>query len=187
MRICSVCNKQKNETEFYCKDPKSGRLDTSCKDCHNIKMRVWQKNNIEKVRGYIRKSCKKAYDCNPEKYREKSKAKRKNNPEAARAIVNKSYKKIYATRHSQERSRLNSLSAARRAATPSWLTAIHKAQIREYYEIAKAREMQTGVKYHVDHIVPINGIDVCGLHVPWNLQVLSASENCAKKNLVFGE
>jgi len=70
--------------------------------------------------------------------------------------------------------------ARQEEATPSWLTAIHKAQIQEMFEIAKAKETQTGKKYHVDHIIPINGGDVSGLHVPWNLQLLTATENLSK-------
>jgi 5-methylcytosine-specific restriction endonuclease McrA len=67
-------------------------------------------------------------------------------------------------------------------ATPDWLTAIHKAQIAEYYEVATALEMQTGIKHHVDHIIPLKAKIASGLHVPWNLQVLTATENLRKHN-----
>jgi hypothetical protein len=41
----------------------------------------------------------------------------------------------------------------------------------------------TGVKWHVDHIVPRNSPLVCGLHVHTNLQVIPADENMYKRNL----
>jgi hypothetical protein len=72
--------------------------------------------------------------------------------------------------------------AAETQAVPHWLTAVQKAQIQEFYEIASAKEMQTGEKHHVDHIVPLRGDGVMGLHVPWNLQVLTEFENCSKHN-----
>jgi hypothetical protein len=72
--------------------------------------------------------------------------------------------------------------AAETQAAPLWLTWVHKAQIQEFYEIADARKMQTGDKHHVDHIVPLRGDGVLGLHVPWNLQVLTEFENCSKHN-----
>lgn len=76
--------------------------------------------------------------------------------------------------------------AYRGRAAPKWLTAEHKAQIRKFYAIARWAMEETGEAYHVDHIVPIRGKHVCGLHVPWNLQVLSASENQRKSNLFEG-
>jgi hypothetical protein len=77
--------------------------------------------------------------------------------------------------------------AKKRGATPPWLTAIHKAQIQEMYDIAVALEIQTGMPYHVDHIHPLQGETCCGLHVPWNLQVLPRRENIAKSNKLIGE
>jgi len=77
--------------------------------------------------------------------------------------------------------------AAKLNATPSWLTAIHLAQIQEMYEIAIALEMQTGVPHHVDHIHPLQGKKLCGLHVPWNLQVLPWHDNIAKSNKLIGD
>jgi hypothetical protein len=162
----------------------TGKLRLECKDCWNSKTLTWQNKNREKVRGYVKKSCKKRYDENPNFFREKSREKRRANPELARYIVNKSYMKAYRERHAYERARLNSLSAARRTASPSWLTAIQRAQIMEFYDIAKCLSVQTGVPHHVDHIMPIKGENMCGLHVPWNLQILTQSENCAKKNKV---
>ena len=67
-------------------------------------------------------------------------------------------------------------------AMPNWLTAIQKAQIEEHYESAVALNIQTGIKHHVDHIIPLRGEGVAGLHVPWNLQVITAFENCSKRN-----
>jgi hypothetical protein len=67
-------------------------------------------------------------------------------------------------------------------ATPNWLNAIQKAQIAEFYEVATALEAQTGIKRHVDHIVPLKANGISGLHVPWNLQILTAHENLSKRN-----
>lgn len=64
-------------------------------------------------------------------------------------------------------------------AEPPWAD---RAKIREIYEQAVAETRKTGVKYAVDHIIPLTHPKVCGLHVPWNLQVITAQENFRKNN-----
>lgn len=72
--------------------------------------------------------------------------------------------------------------AAKMQRTPSWLTEEHRKQIEDIYREAKMREVETGIRHHVDHIVPLQGKLVSGLHVPENLRVIPATENIRKKN-----
>lgn len=65
-------------------------------------------------------------------------------------------------------------------ATPSWLTKEQMKEIELVYAHAQAASKALGEKHSVDHIIPLRGENVRGLHVPWNLQVLSATENSAK-------
>jgi hypothetical protein len=74
--------------------------------------------------------------------------------------------------------------AAEAQATPSWLTEDQKWMISEIYELRLKRQEATGVKHHVDHIIPLLGKEARGLHVPWNLQVITATDNCRKSNKV---
>lgn len=72
--------------------------------------------------------------------------------------------------------------ARRRQAVPSWLTPEQRNEIAALYRQAKAITEATGVVHHVDHIEPLAGETVCGLHVPWNLRVIPATDNQAKGN-----
>jgi 5-methylcytosine-specific restriction endonuclease McrA len=69
-----------------------------------------------------------------------------------------------------------------RDATPPWLTRKQKSEIRQLYQIAITMTQTTGEQYVVDHIVPLRGEAVCGLHVPWNLRVITQEENLKKSN-----
>ena len=69
-----------------------------------------------------------------------------------------------------------------REATPRWLSKAQKATMREIYKIAITMTQTTGEQYVVDHIVPLRSHEVCGLHVPWNLRVITQDENLKKSN-----
>lgn len=69
-----------------------------------------------------------------------------------------------------------------REATPAWLSKDERLQMRELYIQARKLTALTEERYVVDHIVPLRGESVCGLHVPWNLRVITQEENLAKSN-----
>jgi len=69
-----------------------------------------------------------------------------------------------------------------REATPKWLSRKHKSEIRQLYQIAITMTQTTGEQYVVDHIIPLRSDIVCGLHVPWNLRVMTQEENLRKSN-----
>jgi 5-methylcytosine-specific restriction endonuclease McrA len=74
-----------------------------------------------------------------------------------------------------------------RVATPPWLTTKQKLEMRSIYQIAITMTKTTGEKYVVDHIWPLRSDFVCGLHVPWNLRVITQAENLAKSNTLPGD
>lgn len=139
----------------------------------------WQKNNKDK-----RSKIQKRYnENNKDKILEKAKKYRNDNREACNARVkdwtmrNKSARREYDARRS----------ASEIMATPKWLTKEHRLQIKEVYKAAAAMAVETGIRYDVDHIVPLRGKTCCGLHVPWNLRPLPARENRIKANKLISE
>jgi len=65
---------------------------------------------------------------------------------------------------------------------PDWLTKDYILAMKCIYQVAAMRNANSDIKWSVDHIIPLNGKTVCGLHVPSNLQVIPLKENRAKYN-----
>lgn len=66
-----------------------------------------------------------------------------------------------------------------RRARPAWANRI---EIAAFYMLARLRTAETGIVHHVDHVIPILGKLVCGLHIETNLAVIPALENILKSN-----
>lgn len=186
---CRKCGIVKMIIDFTCNPRNKNNLRTVCKSCTSKMMAEKYEGNPEKQRA---KTAKWRTD-NPVRQREYEISYRTENRDALnerrrqfrlRHIDREKEKdKLYLENN---RAKVYAKNARRRAAqtqaTPSWLTFIHKAQVDEFYELALAKAVQTGVPHDVDHIVPLRGKHVRGLHVPWNLQILTEVENSKKYN-----
>jgi len=186
---CKVCQKD----YFKANSDKIKECQKEYRKANSEKYKEYRKTNSDKI-----KECQKEYrKANSEKYKEYQKEYRKTNSDKLKECAkeyNKEYNKANSDKHKEYHKeyrkanpdKRNAMWAKRNAkklqATPPWLTKEHLSAIRMYYTESKILETATGIKHHVDHIVPLQGKNVCGLHVPWNLQVLTASENLAKKN-----
>ncbi len=118
-----------------------------------------------KIDGFFeeRWSSKQTLDNYRNKQKEIKKIHAKNNPDKVNAKSNK--------RRAQKLERM-----------PRWIKDVFIKEIKEYYTMAKKLEKIFSWKQHVDHIVPFKGKNVSGLHVPWNLQILSQKANQEKGN-----
>ena len=102
----------------------------------------------------------------------------KRNPEKVKATAKRNRQNNKAMRNANTvKRRLSKLNR-----TPAWLTDIDYERIQNEYKLAVLLTKVEGVQWTVDHIIPLQGELVSGLHVPSNLQVMRASENYSKRN-----
>lgn len=130
--------------------------------------KAWNKANKDKLNEYYRRW----RDKNPEKVAQASAAYRAATKEQRRAYrrATSAQRNAYATK--RRTAKLN--------ACPKWLSLDALMAMESVFVEAKNLTKTTGVSYHVDHIVPLLGQDVCGLHVPWNLRAIPAKINLSK-------
>lgn len=186
-KTCTKCHAVKPLAEFYPNKRARSGLCFWCKSCmqgsaseraareperykkiSREKASRYRKRHPEKIRAYKRSERGRRVEAgyrerNREVVRQRSVAWEKRNPDNVLAR----------TRYYQAQ-KLN--------ATPSWAD---REKMEWIYRRSRAMYLVTGVKHHVDHIVPLQSPIVCGLHVEHNLQVLPAVKNIKKGNRVW--
>jgi hypothetical protein len=171
------------------------RVSGACVECAKITLNKSRLSNSERTQTQQKKDALKlmAKPGYREKKNEESVKYRKANKDKCRATIaawsarNPDKIKGYAKKTRVVNSAtINALTVKRRLAkmhrTPAWLTPDDFWLMRQAYELAALRTKMFGFAWHVDHIIPLQGKTVSGLHVPHNLQVIPGIENVRKAN-----
>lgn len=146
----------------------------------NEQARAYRLNNLDKHKEQERKDNKKYYLKNREKEKARSRATFVANPKQGYEKINR-WRKNNKGRYADL---VKKKYLMQKEATPRWLSFEDKNAIEYIKLLARIKTKITGTVHVVDHVVPIQGENVRGLHVPWNLQILTRSENSRKSNKV---
>jgi len=174
MKTCTYCKVQQGLVAFSKKSANKDKLQPHCKSCAKENNKAWREANKNEVAEYI-----KAWQiANKDALMEYQKAHYEEN-KPKRLAQCKAWQQA-------NPAKVNAISAKRRAAkdtrTPHWLTKEDFVLMEQFYIDAKKLTLSTGILHHVDHIYPLQGKNVCGFHMPSNLQILTAIENMKKSN-----
>jgi hypothetical protein len=163
-RLCNTCNTTK-ELELFPiqKMGKYGR-NAQCKACVSIRNKA-------------------RYDSKKEEICKQVKEYRAVNRDRVLIAKREYAKKAYRKNRPQRNAITRQYQANKIKRTPKWLSKEQKLDIQKFYEEAHRLTESLGSRYVVDHIVPLQGKTVSGLHVPWNLQILSKEDNSSKSNI----
>jgi hypothetical protein len=168
MKYCWKCKQNKEFIEFGQNRSKPDGLSTECKPCKRKQDNEYAARNREAAKQRARNW----YYANKDSFTEQQKQNFR--------LAEQRYRK----RHPDRLNAKNRRREARKLnATPAWAD---KVAIDYMYYVAKVIERVYGTKLHVDHIIPLRGKTVCGLHVHNNLQLLAPLDNIRKSNKLGG-
>lgn len=153
---CNKCHKLLPTDSFYKKDSTRGYSYT-CRACSVVLVKKWNRENRDR------------YNANKSAHQKRSVASGKDWKKRHKEEWNTYQREWRAQRDGKTKAELR----------PAWA---NKFFIEEAYDIARRRTEVTGIQWEVDHIVPINGKTVSGLHVEHNLQVITREANRTKGN-----
>lgn len=174
MKHCPHCTQVKPFEAFYASSTHKSGYASWCKECETErnKAKYEQRKEAHAVKA------KEWRDANKDSQAIRVKAWREANPEQT--------KHIYRDWAQRNKDKVNAKwmqrDASKKCRTPQWLNEDDLWAMEQAYDIAAKRKSQFGVDWHVDHVVPLQGKTVSGLHVPWNLQVIPALANRQKSN-----
>jgi len=189
MKTCVTCLKTKSLSEFYARKDSPDGYRNDCKDCRKTRsLKNFYANpdvkRAKNMEAYWERKRK-----NPNLWKEIYANNKDWHALASRKYYEAHVEEIKARQRlwsKQNRGIANALGRKyklkKRNATPNWLTADQMEHMQCLYKVAAMYTAEGLDVWHVDHIVPIRGKDVCGLHVPWNLRIITASENLQKGN-----
>ena len=160
---CSKCHAQKSVSLFVKQARAKDGLHPWCKECKKSNDADFYVAHKQRVRA----NQKKYYDLHKEELLDQSKN---------RGLI---WRKCNQHKDAEKVARYR---AAKKNRVPAKMDEFEVFGIKETYHLAKLRTKLLGVKFHVDHIVPLQGKSVCGLHVLANLKVILAQENWSKNN-----
>lgn len=178
IKTCNICRIDKDLSCFVKRSSSPIGVGPYCKPCNSKRAAKWNKENPERA-------C-----INSMKWSKSNPAVVKKNRTQWLA-ANKDYCRVAYKENkkrwiNENRDKVRAKDAKRHAAvlqrTPKWLTTEHFKEIKQFYTLAKELQWLSEEPLEVDHIVPLQGKIVSGLHVPWNLQVLPKSLNNKKGN-----
>jgi len=174
MKKCRICLNEKPLDLFPSHSLYKDGKETRCKVCLAAYRKEKWDNNLNVSRSYGRKYKAK----NKAIIAERNKQYVEQNPEIRKATM-KSYR---LKTKPQQAAYVRKRQASLLQRTPAWLTADDHWMMEQAYELAALRTKMFGFKWHVDHILPLQGKIVSGLHVPTNLQVIPWLDNIKKHN-----
>lgn len=190
IRTCSGCSETKAPEDFPRKKSSPDGLSRICHLCNRAKVTAWRLANPDRKR----EADLNWRLSNPERKKQDSRRWYENNRDYHAALGRlwaqqnrERVRHIHREWSSRNADKVMAGTRKRQAAIQQrcgLLTAEGQAQIVSIYAEAQRLTKETGIAHHVDHIAPLRGKTVSGLHVPGNLRIILASENHQKGSKV---